>query len=159
MELIFKRDIRLGVPEDDVSRTVADTFRTAHLAEEAKYSATHSALFGFLSKNINENLLEIIGYVDNIPIGYAGFDPCGCGCDNRLMWKYMYIPLHLRKYGLGLRFARAVLRRIQEFLEADTIIEVSYQTSNDAMSHIFRYAGFKRTVVTGELAVGEILTR
>jgi hypothetical protein len=158
MASTFRQDIRLGVPEDDVSRSIADTFRTAQFDEEAGYSQNHKELFAFLSQNIDENLFEILGYVGNIPIGYAGFTPCGCGCGNRLIWKFLYIPLHLRKYGLGLRFARAVLLRIQEFVDADTIIEVSYQTSNDAMSHIFRYAGFKRTFVTGELAVGEILT-
>jgi hypothetical protein len=159
MASTFKRDIRLGVPEDSVSRSIADSFREAHLAEESGYTDTHKDLFTFISKNIDRNLLEIIGYIDNIPIGYAGFTPCGCGCGNRLRWSYMYIPVKLRKYGLGLRFSRTVIKKITELVDKETIIEVSYQTSNDAMSHIFRYAGFEKTVVTGELAVGKILTR
>ena len=134
-------------------------FRTSHLDEESHMSATHKDIFRFISENPDENLLEILGYIDNIPIGYAGFSPCGCGCGNRLKWTYMYIPTNLRKYGLGLRFARAVITKLTELVNPDTIVEVSYQTSNDAMSHIFRYAGFKKTLITGELAVGEILTR
>jgi len=159
MASTFKRDIRLGVPDSADSRAIADSFRAEHLAEECSYTDTHKDLLVFISKNPDDNLLEILGYIDNIPIGYAGFTPCGCGCQNRLRWTYMYIPANLRKYGLGLRFARAVINKITELVNPDTIIEVSYQTANDAMSHIFRYAGFKKTLVTGELAVGKILTR
>jgi len=159
MASTFKRDIRLGVPDDELSRSIADSFRIEHLVEEAGYTDTHKDIMVFISKNPDKNLLEILGYIDNIPIGYAGFSPCGCGCQNRLRWAYMYIPVQLRKYGLGLRFARAVINKVTELVVPDTIIEVSYQTANDAMSHIFRYAGFKKTLVTGELAVGKILTR
>lgn len=159
MESTFKRDIRLGVPDDAISRQIANDMRKAHLDEEARMSRSHPDIFRFISNNVDENVLEILGYIDNIPIGYAGFSPCGCGCKNRLKWAYMYIPLHLRKYGLGLRFARVVIKKLTELVDTDTIIEVSYQTSNDAMSHIFRYAGFEKTLITGELAVGEILTR
>lgn len=159
MEETFKQDIQLGLAEGSTQFTICKEFRKLQLQEEATYANGHSSLFQFLSENMHNNLLEVLGFVSNIPIGYAGFEPCFCGCKDRLIWRFFYIPVQLRKYGLALKFGRAVVRYMKETIGDDVKIEVTYSPKNNAMSHIFRYFCFEQTYVTGELAIGEILTR
>lgn len=159
MESTFKQDIRLGLPDDEQSYELCKRFREAQLEEEAALDPNHRSLYEFILKYPPENILEVLGFVSNIPIGYAGFSPCGCGCKNRLIWNFFYIPVKLRKYGLGLRFARASCRWLQEKLGPDVVIEITHHEENSAMNQIFRYAGFKKTRTTGELSLGEILRR
>lgn len=155
----FKQDIRLGPPDGETKRNLCNQLREEQIKEEMGLDEGHRSLYEFILKFPQENVLEILGYVSNIPIGYAGFMPCGCGGCNRLTWTYFYIPVQLRKYGLGLRFARAVLRFLKEKLGDEVIIEICHHENNSAMTQLFRYAGFKRTRVTGELSLGEILRR
>ncbi len=134
--------------------------REQHLEEEAAMDGDHPGIFEFLRKNIHENsLLQFLGFVSNIPIGYAAFEPCPCGC-KLLTWRFFYIPVQLRKYGFALKLARETLRLLQSTLnEEDIRVEVTINTSNSAMDHIFRYAKFKETYRTGVLPIGEILKR
>jgi len=118
----------------------------------------HPGIFEFISKNIDENrLLQFLGFTCNIPVGYAAFEPCPCGC-KLLSWKFFYVPVQLRKYGLAMKLARETLRLLQKTCD-EVKIEVTINTSNSAMDHIFRYAGFKEVYKTGVLPIGKILER
>lgn len=137
---------------------MAKSMRDLHLEEEGTMSGAHPGIFAFMSENIDENrLLQFLGFVSNIPVGYAAFEPCPCGC-RLLSWKFFYVPVQLRKYGLAMKLARETLRLLKKTYD-DVKIEVTVNTSNSAMDHIFRYAKFKETYRTGVLSVGEILER
>lgn len=159
MEETFKQDIQLGLAVDSTQLELCRGFRKAQLLEEGENANGHSSLFKFLSENMHNNLLEVLGFVSSIPVGYAGFEPCACGCKDRLVWRCFYIPVQLRKYGLALKFGRSVVRYLKETVGENITIEVTHSSTNNAMSHLFRYFCFKQTYVTGELAIGEILTR
>ena len=132
--------------------------REGHLSEEYGDTNGHTGLLEIVSKNINEDiLLQFLGFVSNVPVGYAAFEPCPCGC-KLLSWRFFYVPIQLRKYGFALKLAREVIRLLQKTFE-DVKIEVTINSSNSAMDHIFRYAGFKETYRTGVLPIGKILER
>ena len=155
---IFKQDIQVAPCKTDAALAVAKSMREAHLEEEAALDGEHPGIFDVVRENIDENrLLQFLGFVSNIPVGYAAFEPCPCGC-KLLIWRFFYVPVQLRKYGLALKLARETIRLLQKTFD-DVKIEVTVNSSNSAMDHIFRYAKFKEVYRTGVLSVGEILER
>jgi hypothetical protein len=156
---IFKQAIQVAPCDSPLAKEIANSMREAHLEEEKTLDGEHPGLFEHIKKTLDENiLLQFLGYVSNIPVGYAAFEPCPCGC-KLLIWRFFYVPVQLRKYGYALKLAREMIRAVERIYGSDVKIEVTINASNSAMEHIFRYAKFKCAYKTGVLPIGEILKR
>lgn len=132
--------------------------RDEQLQEEATLDPDHVSLYVHASNNIDEkDLLQFLGFVNNIPVCYAAFQPCVCGC-GRVNWRFLYVPVQLRKYGIGLKFVRAILLNFAKF-KPDLKIEVTFVKNNRPTANLFRYFGMKEIHRTGVSTVGELLTR
>jgi hypothetical protein len=92
-----------------------------------------------------ETDIDIIGLYRWLPVAYAGFSLCPCPT---LRWEYLYVPLKLRKLGIGPVFVGRVMHWLRENFPGK-FVDTEAALSNRALMALMERYNFEVTYVTG----------
>lgn len=98
-------------------------------------------------------LIEILGFVQFMPVAYAGFEACGDGCDV-LIWRFLYVPENVRNKNITLPFIRTLKGILKRQFGSEKIIEMTYHKDNKVMERIASHFGFDRTYIKAVKKLG-----
>ena len=139
-----KQDIRIVPVDDRYSKDAkyARIMRREQMTEEQGFDKNHTCYFSderCIDFNKIDNFIELMGYINNIPVAYAGFEIC-LPC-KIFLWRFFYIPTPLRKFSLSLPFARKIVDYFSQKIGPDVKLEITWHKDNRTMDMICRYLG------------------